>query len=106
MDALETSQADLESLLTMTNLPTVCLGTDLTVRWFTPAAQQLIRLNTVDRGSPLAQLDHDFIDDDLLSVVQNVLRELTPVADEVNCQGNRTFLRRVMPYRAKQHQVD
>ncbi len=50
VDELETKHADLENLTAATQVPTVCLDNGLTVRWFTPAAQQVIRLKpTKDR---------------------------------------------------------
>lgn len=105
VEELETKHADLENLIAVTNVPTVCLDVDLAVRWFTPATQQLIRLKPTDRGRPLGDVAHDFVENDLLNVAQRVLHELTPVSDEVDCQGDRTFLRRITPYRADERRI-
>jgi len=105
VEEVETKHADLENLIAVTHVPTVCLDTDLAVRWFTPAMQQLIRLKPADRGRPLADFAHDFLEGDLVAVARRVLSELSPVVDEVACQGGRTFLRRVTPYQTAEHRI-
>ena len=105
VDELETKHADLENLVAVTDMPVICLDTDLTVRWFTPAAQHVIRLKPADRGRPLEDFAHDFNDGDLVKIAKRALKKLTPVEDEVTCRDHRTFIRRVTPYRTDDHHI-
>ena len=60
VEELEVKHADLENLVSATDIATVCLDTDLKIRWFTPAAGQVIRIQKSDIGRPLRDLQHDF----------------------------------------------
>jgi two-component system CheB/CheR fusion protein len=106
VDELENKHVDLENLIAVTDLPTICLDTSMALRWFTPAAQRVIRLKVGDNGRPLADLSHDFTGDDLVDVSRRVLARLTPVEDEVTAHDGRTFLRRVTPFRGAAHRMD
>jgi two-component system CheB/CheR fusion protein len=99
VEELETQHADLKNLVSATDVATVCLDRDKLIRWFTPAAIRVIRLNEADVGRSLSDLSHDFDRDDLEEVTGQVLRTLVPVQDEITCADDRTYLRRVLPYR-------
>jgi two-component system, chemotaxis family, CheB/CheR fusion protein len=105
VEELETKHADMENLLAATDVPTICLDTDLAVRWCNPAARRVIRLTPADIGRPLSDFTQDFIEDDLTTVAQRVLENLALVEDEISCRDGRTFLRRVTPYRTADHQI-
>jgi PAS domain S-box-containing protein len=105
VDELETKTSDLQNLLTATDVATICLDTDLAIRWFTPAAQEVIRLREADKGRPLADFADDFNDGELVKVARRVLDKLEPVEDEACCDDGRTFLRRVTPYRTDDHRI-
>ena len=100
---LETSNADLQNLVSATSVATICVDTDLAVRWFTPAAQEVVRLRTADIGRPLADLANDFADSRLVETAAEVLKNLVPVEDEATCTSGRTFIRQVTPYRTHDH---
>ena len=102
---LEIKHADLENLISATEVPTACLGRELTIRWFTPAMRKLIRIKPADIGRPLGDLHHDFLNDDLVDECEQVLQRLTPVEKEVDCSGDRTFMRRIVPYRTDDHRI-
>jgi two-component system CheB/CheR fusion protein len=105
VEELETKHADLENLIAVNDVATICLDTNLAVRWFTPAAQRVIRVKSADAGRSLSDFSHDFIEDDLLPVAQRVLKTLTPVEDEVEGRDGSTFIRRIAPYRAGEHGI-
>ncbi len=105
VEELEVKHADLENLISATEVATVCLDTDLVIRWFTPAVTSLIRIKTGDIGRPLDDLQNDFATDDLKEVCQQVLNRLVPIDSEVRCHDGRTFIRRVVPYRADDHRI-
>lgn len=101
----ENKHADLEKLLSATDLPAVCLGTDLVVRWMTPAAQHMIRLKPGDRGRSLEDLAHDLHDASLVETAKRVLDKLIPIENGVDCYGGRTYLRRVTPYHTDDQRI-
>lgn len=99
LDKLATKHADLENLIAVTDVATVFLDADLGLRWFTPAAQQVIRTTREGIGRHLRDFPHDFVEDDLTAVSWRVLKRLSVEEDEVACTDGRTYLRRVTPYR-------
>ncbi|WP_052031841.1 chemotaxis protein CheB [Novipirellula maiorica] len=100
IDELEIKHADLENLISATQIPTICLDNNLAIRWFTPAAQALIRIRSSDQGRPIGDLADDFLDGDLSAECAQVLRQLQPLENEVSCRDGRVFIRRLLPYRA------
>ncbi|QDU36859.1 Aerobic respiration control sensor protein ArcB [Maioricimonas rarisocia] len=105
VDELETRNADLTNLIAATDVATICLDTDLCIRWFTPAAREIVRLSESDKGRPLSDLSHDLTDDDLPRVAGTVLSKLTPAEAEVTCHDDRHYLRRVSPYRTDDNRI-
>ncbi|MFG0334185.1 MAG: chemotaxis protein CheB [Maioricimonas sp. JB049] len=105
VDELETRNADLTNLIAATDVATICLDTNLGIRWFTPAASDIVRLSESDAGRPLSDLSHDLTDDDLPRVAGDVLATLTPAEAEVTCHDSRCFLRRVSPYRTDDNRI-
>ncbi|MEP3927310.1 chemotaxis protein CheB [Rhodopirellula bahusiensis] len=102
---LETKHADLENLISATNVATICLDTELLIRWFTEAAGKVIRVKPADIDRPLADLQNDFSANDLIDDCRQVLQTLQPVERESPCIDGRTFIRRVVPYRVETHRI-
>jgi two-component system CheB/CheR fusion protein len=105
VEELETQHADLKNLVSSTDVATVCVDREHHIRWFTPAATRVIRLNESDAGRPLSDFSHDFDIDDLTQVTNQVLKTLMPVHDEVTGHHGRTYLRRVVPYRTEDDRI-
>ena len=105
MEELEVKHADLENLISATDVATVCLGIDLTIRWFTPATQQIIRVQQSDIGRPLNDFQNDFVIDDLQEECERVLKHLISADRERDCTDNRSFIRRIVPYRTDDHHI-
>ncbi|WP_162276006.1 CheR family methyltransferase [Roseimaritima ulvae] len=105
VEELEVKHADLENLVSATDIATVCLDTDFKIRWFTPAARQFIRIQKSDIGRPLEDLQHDFDANELKEEYKKVMRRLIPLDNEVDCTDSRSFIRRTVPYRADDHRI-
>jgi two-component system CheB/CheR fusion protein len=105
VEELESQHADLKNLVAATDVATICLDRDKRIRWFTPAATRVIRLNEADAGRSLSDLSHDFDRDELTDVAGQVARTLLPVQDEVTCHDGRTYIRRVLPYRTEDDHI-
>ena len=74
---------DLANLLNTVNVALVILGTDLTVRRFTPLAEKLFNLIPSDVGRRFTDLTRKVKVPDLESIIDEVSEHLTPVEREV-----------------------
>ncbi len=102
---LEVKHADLENLIAATEVATVCLDTDLVIRWFTPATGSLIRIKPTDVGRPLQDLQNDFLINNLFEECERVLQKLVASDHEIDCSDDRAFIRRIMPYQTDDHRI-
>lgn len=100
MDELEASRNDMSSLLSSTNIAVVFLDLKLRVRRYTPAMNELIRLTVNDVGRPLSDLALRFTDPTLFQDARLVLANSVPIENEIVSDIGRTYIRRVLPYRA------
>jgi two-component system CheB/CheR fusion protein len=91
---------DLQNILDSTDVATLFLDANLSIRFFTPAATSLFTLTASDIGRPLAGLSRRFEDDDLLPDARVVLASHTPVRRAVRSEGGSWFVRATLPYRS------
>jgi two-component system CheB/CheR fusion protein len=106
IEEVEAKNDDLTNLLASTDLATLCLDSQMRIRWFTPAMQGLVRMVRSDVGRAMRDLTHQFTTDDLMATAAGVLKTLTPSETEVRTQDGRCFLRRVLPYRTADNRID
>jgi two-component system CheB/CheR fusion protein len=104
--ALEERSNDLNNLLNNTDQATLFLDRDLRVRWSTPPLERLMSVRADDVGRPIGHLAHKFRDADLTSDAERVLETLTPHEREVRTDEGRTFVQRILPYRAHDGLID
>lgn len=102
---LETKHDDLNNLLQISHLATICLDNQLLVRWFSQQAADLIRVTSADIGRPVADFAHKFLDGDIDEVARRVLDRLAPEEREVAAEDDRWFLRRTTPYRTEDNRI-
>ena len=102
-DTVEQQRAtskDLQNILNSTDVATLFLDADLSIRFFTPAAKSLFNVIASDVGRPLADLTRRFEDDDLLPDARAVLAGHAPVRREVKAHDGGWFMRGMLPYRS------
>lgn len=80
------------------NAPALFVDTDLNVRFFTPAAQRLFDIPSGKTVRALSDLTPLSTDEDLVSIVQQVLRHLRPDEREISAADGVWFLRQIQPY--------
>jgi two-component system CheB/CheR fusion protein len=97
---LESTNNDLDNLLSITEVATVLLDRELRIKRFTSATAKLFRVIESDIGRPISDLAKSFTDEELLSDAQRVLESLTPLTKEIEDNSGHSYLRRVVPYRA------
>jgi two-component system, chemotaxis family, CheB/CheR fusion protein len=105
-DELHNLTSDLDNLLVSANVPTLFLDRDLRVRRFTPAATEVVRIGPTDLGRLFADLALRVHDEHLLAAAERVLEDPTPDQAEVCGTEGRWFLRRVLPYRSPEGEVE
>jgi two-component system, chemotaxis family, CheB/CheR fusion protein len=92
--------SDLQSILISTDVATLFLDSELSIRFFTPAASSLFSLVAADVGRPLADIARRFEDEDLLPDARAVLTSHASVRREVKADDGSWFMRAMLPYRS------
>jgi two-component system, chemotaxis family, CheB/CheR fusion protein len=105
---------DLSNLLSSTSIAVVFLDTELLVRRFTLAVQDLIELIPTDIGRSISDLAPKFTAADgretahgtLRNTARAVLANLTPIETEVRSHSGRWYLHRTLPYRTADNHIE
>ena len=97
---------DMENLLNSTEIVTIFLDNQLQVRRFTSGVNQLFNLIPSDIGRPLADIVSCLNYPKLYDHVQDVLRKLISVENQVSTNDGKWFMVRIMPYRTLDKKID
>jgi PAS domain S-box-containing protein len=89
---------DMDQLLRCTDIGTIFVGSDLTIRRFTPAAMETFNLYAHDIGRPLEHITHKF-DSEVVNNLISRVRETEMVAEEELSVDGHHYLLRVLPYK-------
>jgi two-component system CheB/CheR fusion protein len=93
---------DLNNLLSSSGIATLFLDNDFTIMRFTPATRDLFNVLSKDIGRPFSDITGRVNDPDLLKDAETVLETLVPAECEVESDGGRWFVRRILPYRTQE----
>ena len=97
---------DLSNILTSVNIPIVMLGSDLTVRHFTPLAGRVLNLRAADIDRPITEIKSNVEIPDLEKLLQGVVEDLTPREIEIQDKNGAWFSLRIRPYRTEDNKID
>jgi two-component system, chemotaxis family, CheB/CheR fusion protein len=97
---------DLNNLLNSVFLPVVMLGSDLSVRRFTPQAGKVLGLTGTDIGRPIARLRLKMQLENLEQLMLDVISTVRPVQMRVRNAANQWCDLRVTPYRTANNRID
>lgn len=89
---------DLDNLIASTRIATLFIDEDMAVRRFTPEIRRIFKILDGDIGRPINHLIHTLVDDDLLELVQDVMRRGVEKEREVHTRGGEWFQMRILPY--------
>ena len=107
VEELDRVNGDLQNLLASTQIPAIFLHADGRIARFTPAATEVFRLIDTDIGRPITDIAARFRDGDLLALVREVLRTLTPYEAPVHRPESDTWwIMRIRPYRTLANVID
>ena len=99
IDELDRANSDLRNLYESTQIATVFLNRDMTIRRFTPGVTRIFSLIPSDRGRPLTDIAHRLDYAELLQDIQQVFATRQPVERRVNQRdGAAHYIMRALPY--------
>jgi two-component system, chemotaxis family, CheB/CheR fusion protein len=104
----EVSQAnnDLTNVLSSIDMAIVMVGSDFTIRRFTPQAQRIFGLIPSDVGRPFTNINPTIEIPELQPMVLEVMSSFHPVERDVPGQDGSYFRLRIVPYRIADSKID
>ncbi|HPU15195.1 MAG TPA: CheR family methyltransferase, partial [Polymorphobacter sp.] len=106
LERQRTTSNDLQNVLFSTDVATLFLDPDLSIRFFTPATKLLFSVIDGDVGRPLSDLSSLAADSLLPADARAVLKFETPIEREIEARSGAWYMRRIMPYRAQDASVE
>jgi two-component system CheB/CheR fusion protein len=100
VEELSRANSDIANLLESTQIATVFLDRNLSIKSFTPAAKDVFRLVESDTGRPITHVRARFHSDIVQEDAERVLRTLSTIERQVESNYNDArYVMRMMPYR-------
>jgi two-component system CheB/CheR fusion protein len=96
---------DLHNVVAGVDSVVIVADLDLRIRRFTESAERLFRLEALDIGRSVGQLNEYLGGIRLEQLCADVMETLTPATREVQATDQRTYLLRVTPYRTIEHAI-
>ncbi len=103
---LNQAMDDVNNLILSVNLPIIMLRGDLSIRRFTPTAQQLFFLQTADVGRSIEDIKMKFDMADLKGQLKSVLQTLEPHELELQDSSGNWYSMWIRPYRTVDNRID
>jgi len=97
---------DLANLQTNIDIAIVIVDSDLRIRRFTAAAQELLRISPSDVGGSITNLTPGVHIEDLDKIITDVIDKLTSMSREVEGLNGRCYEMRVRPYLTEEKKID
>jgi two-component system CheB/CheR fusion protein len=97
---------DLINLLSSTDIAVIMIGSDLTIRRFTPKAQKFLGLIPGDIGRPLANINPTIEIADLQSMVLQVVADFHTLERELMDRMGVHYQFKILPYRTLDNKID
>jgi two-component system CheB/CheR fusion protein len=97
---------DLTNLFASIDFAVVIVGSDLSIRRFTPQAQKSLGLIPADVGRPLTNINPTIEIPDLQSLVLQVMSNLRPVDRQITDREGARYQLRILPYRTPENKID
>jgi two-component system CheB/CheR fusion protein len=104
----ETAKAndDLHNLVASTDIATVFVDRDMSIKRFTPRAADVFRLIPADIGRSLLDLNHSLDYPDLAADAAMAFQALRTIEREVGSQDGRWYIARILPYRTAEDRIE
>ncbi|QLA15732.1 chemotaxis protein CheB [Desulfolutivibrio sulfoxidireducens] len=105
-DDLSRANNDMKNLLNSTDIATLFLNDDLSVRRFTTQVASIFKLIPGDVGRPITDIVTVLDYPDMIADAREVLRSLVFQEKALPARDGRWFLTRIMPYRTLDNRID
>ncbi|MGN6303607.1 MAG: CheR family methyltransferase [Mesorhizobium sp.] len=106
VEELSRANSDVSNLLESTQIATVFLDQQLSVKSFTPASKDLFRLVESDVGRPLSHVRARFEADTLQDDAEQVLRKLGTIERQIDeTEDGSRYMMRILPYRTVENVI-
>ncbi len=99
IEELTVLSSDMDNLLRNTEIGTIFLNRDFTIRMFTPSITAGFNVLDHDIGRPISHIAYKLDNSNLLADAANVLETGEPMEMEVRGKDGLTYLQRIQPYR-------
>jgi PAS domain S-box-containing protein len=107
VEELDLANSDMENLFASSEIATIFLDPNLTIKRFSPAMADILNLIPADIGRPFRQLSGTVDMSNFPRDARDVLEKLAPIEREVvSPEDGRRFIMRVLPYRTMEGSVD
>jgi two-component system, chemotaxis family, CheB/CheR fusion protein len=97
---------DVTNLLNSMDVAAIFLDSDLHIRRYTASAAGIFSLIPTDLGRSLGDIVHKITRPDLFGTIRQVLKDLTPLVEEVRTTDYRWLLMSIRPYQTGDNVVD
>ena len=97
---------DLINLLSSIDIAVIMIGSDLTIRRFTPKAQKFLGLIAGDIGRPLSNINPTIEIADLQSMVIQVVSDFRPLERELTDRMGVHYQFKILPYRTLDNKIE
>ncbi len=97
---------DLKNLIESSEIATIFLGEDYTVKRFTPPAKKLFSLIENDVGRDFRDISSKLKYDKLMEDISSVQEDLNSIEKDVKTESGKWHTMRVMPYRTEDNRIE
>jgi two-component system CheB/CheR fusion protein len=106
LDELSRTNNDMKNLLDSTDIATLFLDNNLSVRRFTSETSKITKLIPGDVGRPITDIASALLYPELADDAHQVLRTLVKVERQISTPHGDWFTARILPYRTLENMID
>lgn len=106
VDEISRFNSDLQNLMASTDIGTIFLDRDLSIRRYTPRVRDLFNIISSDIDRPFSHLTHKLEYQNLPEDAEKVLKTLLRIEHEVRSTDGRWYIARLLPYRTLDDKID
>ncbi|MGR8934937.1 MAG: chemotaxis protein CheB [Gammaproteobacteria bacterium] len=103
---LEHAHDDIANFFASTKIATLFLDDKLRIKRFTPAAEDLLRIDNGDEGRFVGDIARELFQNGLVEEARHVLEHLSGKRSEYRMQDGRWIARQILPYRTESRRID
>ncbi len=97
---------DLSNLVSNVSIPTIVLGSDLTIRRFTPGVEALLNVVPSDVGRRVTDFNLRLEFPDFRGAIRHTMKKMEPFEKDVVDESGRWYSLRIRPYRTADDRID